>query len=262
MSTERTGLYDTSINNGILRIGFDVDGVLSHFSPGYQRVIAELTGKDLFQPGDADNPPCWDWDLLRGYTKEERGRAFDHIARHPSFWYDCPPLSGVHELHDSRLLESPHEVYFITNRAGRRVKHQTESWLTRWLELYADIYPTVIVNGHRTKGLVAKALQLDAYIDDNSDNVMDCFIEAPTCDTRLLNASYNVNLPSPREWWEKNGKMYEGFIDARGEPFVAGREGGNLSVAELLEKVDRSRVRSVGEFLRAINVWRTEPTPV
>jgi hypothetical protein len=238
-------------NNGtILRIGFDVDGVLSHFSPSYQRVIAEITGKDLFQPGDANNPPCWDWDLMRGYTKEERAAAFEHIARHPSFWYDCGPLVGVHELQQSRILtDTHHEIYFITNRAGLRVKYQTESWLTRWLELYADVYPTVVVNGYRTKGLVAKSLLLDAYIDDNSDNVMDCLKEAPSCNTRMLNASYNQTLPSPEELAKKAGHDLD-RLSAIGKEVVL------KPFREALEKCDRSRVESVGEFLRAIGVAR------
>jgi hypothetical protein len=240
------GFYDPSKNNGILRIGFDVDGVLSHFSPSYQRVIAELTGKDLFLPGDAENPPTWDWDLYRGYTKEERARAFAHISAHRTFWYDCAPLQGLFELKESRLIDSDHEIYFITNRAGFRVKHQTESWFSRWLDLYvghthSDIYPTVCVNGHRSKGLMAKALQLDAYIDDNSDNVMDCLLAAPSCKTVLLNASYNQTLPSAEEWVNKNPSYF----------------GKTSEIERVIELADRSRVSSVGEFLRSIGVGRS-----
>lgn len=249
----QVGLYDPSINNGVRRIGFDKDGVLSHFSPGYQRVITELSGRDLFQPGDAENPPCWDWDLLRGYTKEERKAAFDHIARHPTFWYDCQPLSGVWELRASGVLDSIHECYYITNRAGFRVKRQSEAWLVRWLELYGqDRQPTVVIHGHRQKGYIARSLQLDAYIDDNSDNVMDCLLLAPNCDVRMLTTSYNVNLPSAEEWATKNKAL---LIEAQG-----GETGNEVNIARtLLEKADRSRVGSVGEFLRAINVGRLEP---
>ncbi len=234
-------------NNNILRIGFDVDGCLAHFSPGYQRVIAELTGKDLFLPGDAENPPCWDWDLLRGYTKEERARAFGHISRHPSFWYDCPPLQGVHDLQQSGLMNTPHEIYFITNRSGFRVKRQTESWLIRWLEGYNfEISPTVLVNSHRTKGLVAKALSLDAYIDDNGDNTMDVLLQAPKCKMAMLNASYNQSLPSAEEWLEKNKAL---FVGATEEEALA-------QTRLLLEQANQSRVDSVGEFLQAIGVLR------
>lgn len=239
-----TPYYDPKKNNGILRIGFDVDGVMSHFSPDYQRVITELTGKNLFEPGDADNPPCWDWDLLRGYTKAERARAFEHIGRHRTFWYDCPPLPGLWDLDQLRFLYSDHEVYFITNRGGYRVKYQTEQWFRRWLHIGPEVPITVVVNGHRSKGLVAKALNLDAYLDDNVDNVMDCLITAPECKTVLYNASYNQPelFPPAEEWLEKNLKLVS--------------DGNVETVKTLLERVDRSRVTSVGEFLRAINAIR------
>ena len=62
-----------------MRLGIDVDGVLANFSKGYAELIIELTGKNLFQPGDIEDPPVWDWDILRGYTKEEVSATWKHI---------------------------------------------------------------------------------------------------------------------------------------------------------------------------------------
>ena len=174
-----------------MRIGFDVDGVLADFSKGYMALIIKLSGRDLFAPGDWDNPPCWDWDKFRGYTAEERAMAWKHIVASATFWEELTPLPGNYEtLRDVfYTLNGQHELYFITNRTGVMVKRQTENWLRYYLNLIH--VPTVLITGHGVKGLVAKALNLDAYLDDNFDNCLHCLEQAPTTHTYLLDRSYN-----------------------------------------------------------------------
>ena len=175
-----------------MKIGFDVDGVLADFSSGYQEVLKKVSGRDLFLPGDAADAPCWDWDKFRGYTSKERLAAWNYIRTTPEFNLNLAPLEGAGTLKLLiRALERKHAVYFITSRVGDRPKRWTEIWLTAHLDYRTDVAPTVLIAEQRSKGLFAKALGLDVYVDDNFDNVHDVVALQPECRTYLRSRSYN-----------------------------------------------------------------------
>lgn len=180
-----------------MRIGFDIDGVLANFIPAYQRLTCEITGRNLFHPNDDTDPPCWNWPEYRGYTATEMARVWSAIKKSPDIW-----LSLQETPHCSTLrlcvfdLQRFHDVYFVTNRPGLDAKWQTEQWLILHLGIER---PTVLISS--MKGLVAKVLKLDCYLDDNLDNANDVILvthlydDGKTIPTRmyLLNKSYNHN---------------------------------------------------------------------
>lgn len=178
-----------------MRIGFDIDGVLADFSRGFMDALIASAGVNRFLPDDDTDAPCWDWDKYRGYTSDERKRAWSNVHQSSDFWMNLPPLENVNTLRMMlRELERKHEVYFLTNRIGQRVKRQTEIWLVEHLKypLQLDgVYPTVLITEHRTKGDAARTLGLHAYIDDNYDNVHDVALAVPTCRVYLRNRRYN-----------------------------------------------------------------------
>lgn len=150
-----------------MRIGFDVDGVLANFIAAYQRLFVRISGVDLFQPGDDVNPPCWDWPQFRGYGDDIVASVWAHIGADPTFWARLAPLDGADTLSMCIAdMEKRHDIYFITARFGKRDKQQTETWLRNYLGLPG---PTVLISSD--KGACAGALRLDAYIDDNLDNI-------------------------------------------------------------------------------------------
>lgn len=184
-----------------MRIGLDIDGVHADFAGAFTRLIQRVTGKNLFQPGDVKNPPSWDWFFLRGYTKEEVGLAWN-VVKSPgsAFWLNLEELPGAAAtrlvIHDMLRW---HDVYFITNRPGQNAKWQTEQWLRAHLQID---HPTVLLSSE--KGLTAKALGLDCYLDDyyvNVDDVVEktsghygvAAVGKPATRTYLLDASYNIN---------------------------------------------------------------------
>ena len=172
------------------RIGFDVDGILANFIPEYQALFVSTTGRDAFQPGDNVNPPSWDWPTLRGYTDEETAHVWSLINANPRFWRDIGELDGASTLAMCIAdLEAKHEIYFVTARPGLRPKEQTEEWLREHIGLDS---PTVLISKH--KGLVCKALNLDAYLDDNLGNCRDVFVESPKTRCYLLNRNYNQSI--------------------------------------------------------------------
>ena len=181
-----------------MKIGFDVDGVLALFTPTYHKLVVGTSGRNLFEPDDDKNPPCWNTPELRGYTKKEMSGVWSAITSSRDFWLHLPETPDSSTLRMCILdLQRFHDIYFVTNRPGIDSKWQTEQWLMLHLGIER---PTVLISS--MKGLVAKSLKFDCYLDDNLDNANDVVlmtlatdrpvgVEGPTTRTYLLNKSYN-----------------------------------------------------------------------
>ena len=172
-----------------MKVGFDIDGVLANFYVAYQEKMIEVTQRDLFRPGDDLDPPTWDWDTFRGYTKEEHRSTWDAIVGDRNFWFYLSSLPFAGSVGD--ISTKHHDVYFITNRVGVAVKRQTEHWLKTVLGV---AIPTVLITSDQTgvdKGVIADALKLDAYVDDKAENVNQVVMHSDNTRTYLLNRCYN-----------------------------------------------------------------------
>jgi hypothetical protein len=201
-----------------MRIGFDIDGVLANFIPAYQALTVKVAGGvDLFQPGDDIDPPCWSWPEFRGYSAITMRQVWNEIKASHDFWLDLPetPDCSLLRKAGSPYWDQSHDIYFVTNRVGQAVKWQTEQWLGN--HLWVD-QPTVLISSE--KGLVAKALKLDCYIEDNYDNAIDVAKESPNTRIYLVNRRYNV----PSDYAHEHA-----LVESR-------------------------RVSGIGEFLRAENL--------
>lgn len=178
-----------------MKIGIDVDGVLADFNKSFiERVIA-VTGKDLFPPRPFDIP-TWHYPQHYGYTDAEMkypdGPVWGSISDDSSFWYHLSPYDGVVEFM-ARLDSGVHDFYFITNRPGATAKSQTENWIDYHnFGLQSDSFsnPTVLVSG--AKGMCARALKLDLYIDDNTENCLDVNSASPSTHVIMLARPWNT----------------------------------------------------------------------
>lgn len=162
-----------------LKIGIDLDGVCADFVGAFRKLAQATIGKP------ADAAPSVDWDFSNwGISDAEMDQLWKQIRATPNFWYTLAPEGGT-----SALLQAyrKHRLFFITTRVptvGLPVEEQS----ARWLDANFNIgYPTVLVT--KKKGLVAQALELDAFIDDKLSNCDEVFPVVNA--TYLKDTSYN-----------------------------------------------------------------------
>lgn len=165
-----------------LRLGIDVDGVLSEFTFRYREICEELTGKVL--PIEVN-----DWDFSNwGLTLADHKRAWDLIAGTFNFYSQLPVDDDIRNF-DMAFFSRIHRLYFITTRAvtsGLPIELQT----AYWLQLHCGIsMPTILVE--KQKGQIVAALQLDAMLDDKPENLIECSIHSPKTLLFLRNRKYN-----------------------------------------------------------------------
>ncbi len=98
-------------------------------------------------------------------------------SRVENFWTTLPELEpGI----IARIAKAAHdrrwEVIFLTTRpstAGELVQLQSQ----QWLDAHGFQYPSVFVV-QRSRGKIADALHLDAFVDDRPENCLDIAVES------------------------------------------------------------------------------------
>lgn len=171
-----------------MKIGIDIDGVLADFCTAYEALHVEVTGRNTFAPyGQEEGPVTWNWPVVYGYTKEETAEVWNRIKSSDNFNMLLKTLPDARALRHWRGVRK-HDVYFVTARVGERVKWQTEEWLQDVFGYY-DETPTVLIASD--KGAIAKALNLDIYVDDNWHNAYNTGVASPTTQVYLIDRAYN-----------------------------------------------------------------------
>jgi 5'(3')-deoxyribonucleotidase len=179
-----------------MKIGIDIDGVLADFNSEFIKRCVDVTGKDLFPPRPFDIP-TWHYPQHYGYTdadmKYPDGPVWQSIVDDPMFWYTLHPYDDAPAFL-LPLDHGVHDVYFVTNRPGPTAKQQTESWLEfHGYGLHSPnfSFPTVMLS--HDKGSIAKALGLDLYIDDRTENCLDVNHASPS--TKVFMRARTWNTP-------------------------------------------------------------------
>lgn len=157
-----------------LKLGIDIDGVLADFNKPYVQLLESIQ-HIRFPDVDETYPDTWDYDKARGVLGKHRSEAWTKIKESHDFWYRLPSLTGAEEFL-GHLADFPTSVdtYFVTSRPGLTSKIQTEQWLGE--RGYEN--PTVLISSQ--KGMCARALELDYYIDDKDENCVDVVAYSPT----------------------------------------------------------------------------------
>jgi hypothetical protein len=172
-----------------LRVGIDVDDVCAAFIRAHQKVCRELFGK----PEVGTIPVDWAFTNYN-LTKEEHTQIWDAIAKRYNFWQSllpCPDTGDLTAFAVTGILP-----FFITSRVptvGKPIELQTAVWLEQY---YGFTHPTVIVA--HSKGPLAKALNLDYFIDDRDKNVLEVADAHPTCKVFIKDSGHNKDFNDPR----------------------------------------------------------------
>jgi 5'(3')-deoxyribonucleotidase len=176
----------------LLRIGVDVDGVLADFNTSFIERVIKVTGIDRFGKGFI--PTTWNYPESVGYSPEEVAAVWEDIKGDPYFWRNLPAYAHTAQVltYLSHLQHIGHDVYFITARPGVVAKKQTEEWLQYKcrMQYLAAPSPTVLISSN--KGLCAQVLNLDIYVDDRVENVLDV-LNKRGCATFMFAQPWNTS---------------------------------------------------------------------
>ena len=181
-----------------LRVGFDLDGTVADMYFALRREAVALFGEEVLRkpeptssqpqqvddeqrgepdstaaPDDDDSPSMQELHL----TARQQSQLWDHVKKIENFWSTLPELEpGIIARIAQTARARRWEVIFLTTRpssAGEPVQLQSQ----RWLEANGFQYPSVYVV-HRSRGKIADALQLDAFVDDRPENCLDIAVES------------------------------------------------------------------------------------
>jgi hypothetical protein len=185
-----------------LRVGFDLDGTVADMYDALHREAIKLFGEDVLrkaasktsQPqetkGEQSNekessePKSGDDDATTNLamqelhlTSRQQMQLWDHVKKIENFWTTLPELEpGIIARIAKTSRDRRWEVIFLTTRpatAGDLVQLQSQ----QWLEAHGFQYPSVYVV-HRSRGKIADALHLDAFVDDRPENCLDIAVES------------------------------------------------------------------------------------
>lgn len=131
------------------------------------------------------SPPTWYWDRAAGYTKDEENAAWDFVNDSPNFWANLEPFPAIETI---KCLGFENDVYFITTRTGQQPKHQTEEFLSKFL----NYIPTVLISPN--KGPIAVGLGLEVFIDDRDKNILEVAAASPSTHCYILDYPYNRDV--------------------------------------------------------------------
>ncbi len=184
-----------------LRVGFDLDGTVADMYSALYREALVLFGDDavLKAPGQAtkpqevpgeqsnkkpedtskseDDPSAADAMRELQLTGRQQMQLWEHVKKIENFWSTLPELEpGIIARIAKAAVERRWEVIFLTTRpstAGELVQMQSQ----RWLAAHGFQYPSVYVV-QRSRGRIADALALDAFVDDRPENCLDIAVES------------------------------------------------------------------------------------
>ena len=184
-----------------LRVGFDLDGTVADMYSALHREALVLFGDEALRkaayqtsrpqevhgeqnnkkPDDTskseDDPVTTEAMRELHLTARQQMQLWDHVKKIENFWSTLPELEpGIIARIAKAAIERRWEVIFLTTRpstAGELVQMQSQ----RWLEAHGFQYPSVYVV-QRSRGKIADALALDAFVDDRPENCLDIAVES------------------------------------------------------------------------------------
>src|SRR5688572_18299905 len=178
-----------------LRVGFDLDGTVADMYSALRREAIELFGEEVLrapvesskpqeaskeqtpQPKPEDDQTATLAIQELHLTARQQNQLWDHVKKIENFWTTLPELeAGIISRIAKAATDRRWEIIFLTTRPstkGELVQLQSQ----QWLEAHGFRYPSVFVV-QRSRGRIADALHLDAFVDDRPENCLDIAVES------------------------------------------------------------------------------------
>lgn len=181
-----------------LRVAFDLDGTVAdmhaalweeaiklfgeqatqHAAPGSQPQEAGAEQSGSASPSDEEDEQAARSAMMKLHlTARQQSELWDHVKSIENFWTTLPEIEPGIIARIAKVARSRQwEVIFLTTRpatAGDLVQRQSQQWLAA----HGFEFPSVYVV-HRSRGRIADALQLDAFVDDRPENCLDIAVES------------------------------------------------------------------------------------
>ncbi len=150
----------------MLRIGFDLDGVVADFRSGFLEAAAKLLGRDAIRKPAAPMPD------LDAVSAADAKLIWNVITETPNWWLSLAPYEPAQIARLYQLARRFRwEVSFLTSRiptAGDSVQFQSQAWLEA-----CGYYMPAVVTVPGSRGEIANALRLDIIVDDQFLNCLE-----------------------------------------------------------------------------------------
>jgi len=138
----------------------------------------KVPGKAAGKPSD-DRPAGYDTAVLANLNARQQSRLWKRVRGTRNFWETLEECEPGAVRHIQKLAHHQRwDVLFVTQRpstAGRTTQLQTQHWLRLHGFEYPAVYTTI-----GSRGAIAKALTLDAHIDDRLQICVDVATESKT----------------------------------------------------------------------------------
>ena len=176
-----------------MKIGVDLDDTLSQTMSAIVNFHNNTYGTNLVLEKLKDGASYKSW----GGTLEDDIKKIHDFHLSP-YGLDLPTVKGAYEV--LKKLKKNNELYIITAR-NDDIRKDTEEWVNK---NYPNIFTGIYFTNHfannsatTTKRKVCDDLDIDIFIDDNLQYVIDCI--------KQNRKAYLMDYP-----WNENGKLPEG----------------------------------------------------
>jgi uncharacterized HAD superfamily protein len=197
-----------------LEIGIDLDGVIANFAKKFSEHAQKLYGNRCPIIQHEKEILMWDWTKWYPVTDDEVHEIWTDICNTNNFWIslDVLDFEDFVYMRDTLLKLDRANIYFITTRVesvGMSVKNQSEYWLryNGWKN------PTVIVC--KQKGEIARLLDLDFFIDDKTENLVEVKETHQKCQVYARDVPHNHNCDAILGFYDGYKRVYsvKEFVD-------------------------------------------------
>lgn len=167
----------------LMKIMFDVDGVLADFMLSFTTRASERYGTPVFS---TLSQPSWRFDYM--LTPRQVEMVLSGIHAEADFWEGLAPLFTIEELHKLCNLQDKVDLIFVTNRVSTsRTSAQLQT--QKWLKLYGIDYPVTLCSKHKAE--IARIIRPDFAIEDKWENAQCIAWFSEETKVYLLNRPYN-----------------------------------------------------------------------